>query len=615
MPYHFAMVAAPILCGDRPQGALLLVWPGSGRREPTPHEFDVIDRACRRMGEALLRAERLGRPVRPRPRPRILASYLGQEDSPNASIETGAAALECLNNLPEGYCTMDVDGRVTFLSTPSVSLLKTSPGELLGKRPWEVLPWLAEPSHEDNYRAAIFGHQVTMFTAERPDGQWLAFHLFPTPSGLSARITPSTMARDPGHVLPDPVATGERRAGVAPFEMLQLSAALSQAATAQEVIDLVADLVMPVFDVQRLAVMTVQGGRLRVAATRGYTAEGVERMRERPPGTPRAPGLPIVTGEPAFFANERELLEVFPDAGRYDDMCAWALLPLRTAGGPLGTLVLAYDRPHRFTQDERSTLTALAGLMAQALERARLYDATHRLAQTLQSSLLPRTLPQIPGLEVAARYLPATRGMDVGGDFYDLIHLDDGLAAAVIGDVQGHDTTAAALMGQVRTAIHAHARAGASAGEVLSHTNQLLIDLSPNRFTSCLYISLDLREMTARMASAGHLPPLLRRVGMPTRIVETTPGLLLGIDPTAEYPTLELSMPPGSVLTLYTDGLVEAPGVDIDESIAHLAEEFTRHSSQPLQQLADSLIAPAVKVGNRADDIAVLMLAAADTPR
>ncbi|MEV4218476.1 SpoIIE family protein phosphatase [Nonomuraea sp. NPDC049725] len=607
MPYNFAVVTAPILCGGAARGALLLLLPATRDSGPGQHVLDVMERACKDMGELLQQADRLGRPVRPRPRPRILAPFRSQQDDPAVSAEAAMAALECLNGLPEGYCALDVDGRVTFLSAPASGLLDTTAAEMVGKRPWEVLPWLADPPHEDSYRAAVLGHQITFFTAQRPDGQWLAFQLFPTPSGLSVRITPSTMARDPAHVMPDPVVS-RQISGAALYDMLQLASSLSQAATVQDVIDLVADQIIPVFDVKGLAILTAEGGRLRVAATRGYSPEGVAEMRRRAPCAPHAPELPLITGEPAFFANERELLDVYPDAGRYDGMAAWALLPLHSSGGPIGTLVLAYGSPHRFTQDERTTLTSLAGLMAQALERARLYDAKHRLAQTLQASLLPRALPVIPGLEVAARYLPATQGIDIGGDFYDLIHLDDGQAAAVIGDVQGHDTNAAALMGQVRTAIHAHATSGASAGEVLSHTNRLLIDLSPNRFTSCLYISLDLRDGSACVASAGHLPALLRRPGRPTEIVESTPGLLLGIDPAAEYPTSQLDLPPGSVLTLYTDGLIEAPGVDLGDAIDGLARRLTRHGGLPLARLADRLVDPAEGVGYRADDVAVLLL-------
>ncbi|WP_158791300.1 PP2C family protein-serine/threonine phosphatase, partial [Streptomyces sp. NRRL WC-3549] len=137
--------------------------------------------------------------------------------------------------------------------------------------------------------------------------------------------------------------------------------------------------------------------------------------------------------------------------------------------------------------------------------KRQLYDTKDRLAHSLQAHLLPHTLPRIAGLDIAARYLPATRGMGIGGDFYDVIRLDATTAAAAIGDVQGHNVNAAALMGQVRTAVHASA--GAPPDEVLARTNRLLADLDPGLFTSCLYVHLDLAGNRARLATAGHPPP------------------------------------------------------------------------------------------------------------
>lgn len=203
---------------------------------------------------------------------------------------------------------------------------------------------------------------------------------------------------------------------------------------------------------------------------------------------------------------------------------AWAFLPLLSSGHPIGCLLLAYNAPHPFTAAERSILTPLAGLIAQALDRARLYDAQHNLAHALQQTLLPHALPTVTGLDVAARYLPASHGMDIGGDFYDLIRLTDTTAAAVIGDVQGHDMTAAALMGQVRMAVHSHATAGAAPDQVLARTDRDLADLNASRFVSCLYAHLDLARHQVTLASAGHPPPLVRHPDNRTHPVDIRPG-------------------------------------------------------------------------------------------
>ncbi|MEV1172823.1 GAF domain-containing SpoIIE family protein phosphatase [Nonomuraea sp. NPDC049784] len=597
VPYHFAVAASPVRSGGTVWGGFLLLWPGGRVNRLAKRELDLIDDVSTRMAGVLQEAAERGRPIKPGPRPRVLD--LTRHLDPRADM----VALDCLNRLSEGYCSLDTEGRVTLLTAPAADLLLSSASGLLGRRLWDALPWMDDPSYVDRYRAAVVGRQATHFTARNPAGRQLSFRLFPGLTGITVRITPNAGARGPDHF----VGGAERSSRtVTLHEMLHLATTLSRAVTAQDVVDLVADHVMPLYNVQALCILTSKGGRLRVDASLGYSKEAIEEFDGRPVIVPNPANHSFDACQPAFFSTWDALRQAYPDAVRSDNMSAWAFLPLVTSGQPIGTCILAFDRPHQFSADEQATLTALTGLIAQAFERARLYDVKHQLAQCLQQSLLPRTLPEVPGLELAARYLPATPGMDIGGDFYDLIRLSDTMAAAVIGDVQGHDMTAAALMGQVRTAIHAHSTAGARPGEVLAHTNRLLCELAPDRFTSCLYVGLDLRKRTACLASAGHLPPLLGRPGWRTQVLDHSPGLLLGVDPAAEYATSEVPLPPGAVLALYTDGLIEQPGIGIGTAIDELAERFTPSTGEPLYDLAESLLKGAT-VEQRTDDIAVLL--------
>lgn len=275
----------------------------------------------------------------------------------------------------------------------------------------------------------------------------------------------------------------------------------------------------------------------------------------------------------------------------------------------MGTWVLGYAEPHPFPAEERAVLTSLSGLIAQALERALLYDAKHQVAHGLQKALLPHSLPSIPGIESASRYLPATRGMDIGGDFFDLV-LSHGRASAVIGDVQGHNVTAAGLMGQIRTAVRAYTTVGQTPEEVMSSTNRLLIDLGSELFASCLYLRLDPEHGTAVMTRAGHPPPLLRRPDGKVRVLDLAGGPLLGIDAAATYPTTEVALTEGSVLALYTDGLIESPGVDIEDALADLGERLSTTGEQPLDALADGLVRETEAAEERADDVALLLLRA-----
>lgn len=289
-------------------------------------------------------------------------------------------------------------------------------------------------------------------------------------------------------------------------------------------------------------------------------------------------------------------------------MAAWAYLPLIASGRPVGTCVLGYAEPHTFPAEERAVLTSLCGLIAQALERALLYDAKLQLAHGLQAALLPHSLPTLPSIEAAARYLPATQGMEIGGDFYDLVP-SHGLAAAVIGDVQGHNVTAAGLMGQIRTAVRAYTTVGQPPEEVMRSTNRLLIDLGAELFASCLYLRLDPAREVAVMSRAGHPPPLLLRPDGRVRVLDLAGGPLLGIDAAATYPTTEVPLVPGSVLALYTDGLIESPGVDIEDALADLGRKLAEGGDLSLNALADRLVEQTgAATQERLDDVALLLL-------
>jgi len=203
--------------------------------------------------------------------------------------------------------------------------------------------------------------------------------------------------------------------------------------------------------------------------------------------------------------------------------------------------------------------------------------------------------------------------MDVGGDWYDVVEAGDGLAL-VIGDVQGHGVQAAATMGQLRSAVRAFALGDHPPDEVMSGTNRLLIDLDPGQFASCCYVRLDPATGRARAARAGHPYPLLRHPDGRTEVLELPGGVVLGVDPAAEYPVTELTLEPGAVLALYTDGLVERRGADIDEGVAALCASLRtadalsgRPDGASLASTADHLTKEAQHASERMDDIVLLL--------
>ncbi|MEU8471946.1 SpoIIE family protein phosphatase [Streptomyces sp. NPDC029006] len=603
LPYPIALAAAPVT-GVRRWGTLLLMWPATRPPHMTQRERGHIAASCGRLARLIEEGVDHGTFPVPGDRPRVLAP-----DRVRRSAGPEMAAADFVERLPGGSCALDLEGNFTYLSAGACELLGRDAGELLGTLPWQSLRWLDEPAYEDRYRAAVISREPVAFTACRPPDQWLDFHLYPDASGISVRVVPSGGQGPPSPASPQSSRTAPAARAGRLYQLMHLAAALTEVVGVQDVIDLVADQVMPAFGAQSLVLSAADAGRLRITGYRGYDPDVIERLDGLPLDTVFTPaGRVLRSGIPAFFADPEDMRRSYPEASGISGKQAWAFLPLIVSGRPVGCFILSYDEPRAFPAEDRAVLTSLAGLIAQALDRARLYDTKRDLAHGLQQALLPRTLPAVTGLRVAARYLPATRGMDIGGDFYDLIPLGESAVAAVIGDVQGHDAAAAALMGQVRTAVHAHATFGTTADQVLAGTNRLVTDLGPDLFTSCLYAHFDLAGRRVTLANAGHPPPVVRLPGRGARPLGVPPGPLLGIDPDAAFPVTEIPLTPGLMLLLYTDGLIERPGADLEDSITALAHHLAQAGTRDLEALIDTLVGKAGTSWQRTDDIALLVL-------
>ncbi|MEU3352825.1 SpoIIE family protein phosphatase [Streptomyces sp. NPDC037389] len=605
LPHRMAVATVPIRGAHRCWGALNLVW--AARRSPqlSRRERAQVLFGARDVARVLDTAVHLPDPPET---PRVVPVHPGAARPGQPAL----AAADLVERLPAGALALDREGHVTFVDNAAVELLGRTPGQLLGSVLWETVPWLWNASCAESYRAAWLGGAPAALGVVRPPDRPLNLRLYPDAGGISVLITPGRAAEQHPQPhdanTPGPASAVSAAAAGRIHQLMHLAASLTETVGVQDVVDLIAELIMPTFGADSMVVSTAEAGRLKAIGHRGYDPDVIERLEGLPVDADLTPvGRALATGIPSFFADRPELARSHPESPLSDNQ-AWAFLPLIASGRPVGCCVLAYSRPHVFTVDERATLIPLASLIAQALDRALLYDAKHTLNHALQQRLLPRALPGVNGLNVAARYLPASFGMDIGGDFYDLIRLTDTTVAAVIGDVQGHDVTAAALMGQVRTAIHSHATAGASPDKVLTQTNRDLADLDPGRFITCLYAHLDLARQQVTIASAGHPPPLLYHPDRHVRVVDVDPGPPLGIGIEVPQPLTTLPLPTGAILTLYTDGLVETPGADIGQTTDDLARHLARSSDLPLHHMIDSLVQHACPTGQRTDDIALLLL-------
>lgn len=450
--------------------------------------------------------------------------------------------------------------------------------------------------------------------------------MYPGPDFLTLTLRPANRVADasagltPEHGAPED-APGPEAGDPAPpvtttapeYRPIVLAVALTEAVTARQVSEVVVRELLSAFGGRRLAIYLLQDRHLHLAWETGFPP-GFLAPFEGVPLDARLPGVETLTsGRPLFFDSMRALASAYPGIPLDAAEGARAFLPLIASGRPVGSCILGFERSRGFSTEERTVLTALAGLIAHAMEKARRYESETALARGLQEVLLPRRLPAHPLLETAGRYLPGTQGLDVGGDWYDVVASGDGMAL-VIGDVQGHGVQAAATMGQLRSAVRAFALGDRPPDEVMSGVNHLLADLDPGLFASCCYIRLDPATGRACAARAGHPPPLLRHPDGRTETLDLPGGVVLGVDPGAPYPLTEFAIEPGAVLALYTDGLVERPGTDIDEGItalrlalARAGAPAARPGSRSLAGVADRIVVSARHTADRPDDIALLL--------
>ena len=246
-----------------------------------------------------------------------------------------------------------------------------------------------------------------------------------------------------------------------------------------------------------------------------------------------------------------------------------AFLPLVAQDTVIGALGLFNAEPAVHSPEARNLALALAGVVAQSVQRATLFDQEREFATGLQATMLPRRLPPLTGGAVTVRYHPASVGRDIGGDWYDVIALPQGRTGLVVGDVQGHDTHAAAVMGQLRIALRAYAGEGHSPETVLVRASRFLAELDTERFATCTYIQADLESGALHIARAGHLGPLISNSSRHIDWPVVRGGLPLGLATHFghdHFPETQLFLEPGSTLLLCTDGLVEQPGQDISRA-------------------------------------------------
>ncbi len=277
-------------------------------------------------------------------------------------------------------------------------------------------------------------------------------------------------------------------------------------------------------------------------------------------------------------------------------------------GRDLGLVSLLGKVEGEFSEADESLLAQLAHMASSAIENANLYERERRVAETLQHRLLPAQLPQIPRIELAARYISGAVGINVGGDWYDVIGLPEGRVGIAVGDVLGRGASAAAVMGQVRTAFRAYALGGGPPETVVQRLDHLIQAMELDHFSTMIYAVLDPLSGHMSMVRAGHPPPLLLEPGGQTRFLEGGLRVPLGVAADAGGETLAESLGPGSTLVFYTDGLVETEE-GLDKGLARLNRllETLGPASPDLSALCDGLLGRMTEPSPE-DDVALLLV-------
>jgi anti-sigma regulatory factor (Ser/Thr protein kinase)/putative methionine-R-sulfoxide reductase with GAF domain len=394
---------------------------------------------------------------------------------------------------------------------------------------------------------------------------------------------------------------------VAPAEQLRALHQLSDAALSElgldELLEELLDRVRDALGVDTAAILLLDRASNELVAR---AARGIEEEVEQGVRVPLATGFAgrIAAGRVPIFIRDVGHADIWNPILRQKGIASLLGVPLIVEGDLVGVLHVGSLTPRTFDQRDLVVLELAAARAAPGIERARLYSELERereVAVALQRNLLPGRLPEVVGVRTAARYLPARAA--VGGDWYDVIELPRGLLGIAIGDVVGHGVKAAALMGRLRTALHAYALEGIGPGRTLELVDRFVMSIGEDTMATAAYGVFDPGSGKLTLATAAHLPPVLISGGRAT-LVDVTPAAPLGAFPYTNYREHEFELSVGEVLMLYTDGLIERRGEPLSDGMSELLRVVSGAGSaeEACAQAMASLVPPE----GLEDDLAVV---------
>lgn len=392
------------------------------------------------------------------------------------------------------------------------------------------------------------------------------------------------------------------------YHIHKLAAALNEAAAITDVMEVVKDRIMKPFGARSFVVTSVMYGSVWVAGYSDCPQEIVKRLHGSSVHR-RSPFTDVLhLNSPLFYRDRTALLASYPepDVLHMEDGGdgGSAYLPIGVGSRPTGACALGFGRPVRLSSEEQAVLMMMANLLGPTLLRARLSQAEQSLAERVQMKLLPLATSDLPGLATAARYVPASAS-GMGGDWYDVITVGRTRVGLVIGDVEGHSIDSSVIMAQLRTAVRSYLMEGHTPARVLQRTNLLLAQLDTALLATCCIVGFDTEDGTLEIASAGHPPPSIRYPDGSVVTPDLPTGFPLGVDLDARYTQTETSIPPNTVLMLYTDGLTNSATTEL--TAKSLLTSLGRAAETRPERLIDLILDARPEELVRRDDIALLI--------
>ncbi|MEV4331680.1 SpoIIE family protein phosphatase [Streptomyces sp. NPDC049597] len=542
-----------------------------------------------------------------------------------------------LAGLEAGAYAVDADGAIVAVNGAAEALLGRSAEDLLGADAHDLL-------HRDSNGMGIPRTRCSMMEAfvarrtrqeelgyfERGDGTLLTMSWLATPLRLGADEVGALVVfhehETTGPHLQDSAFSMELLPELERLALLaETTTQLTSTLDVEEALDRLVRLVVPLLadwaivdlirdndEVWRAVVAHEEDGRL----VRREDLEGA--MPPVPAASPQ-PLSRALRGAGSTLATP-ETYQGPPDSGiaveqrrlfEGTHMHSAVIAPIRGLREVLGALTLGRsDRPDAFTGADIPLLEDITRRAGLALDNARLYQRQRKVSETMQRHLLPQ-MPRVPGLEMAARYLPAPHASQVGGDWYDAFRLPDHALALVIGDVVGHDLDAAADMAQLRNILRAYAWSQKEPPSVvMSHVDEALSHISEVEMATVIFGRLErdgAGQWRLRWTNAGHPPPLLVTYDGQSRYLDDGHGILLGSHVSMPREDGTAVLPPQSTLVLYTDGLIESPGRSLDDGLERLRRNAASLAHRPLEAFTDLLMERSRPQDND-DDVALLLV-------